>query len=280
MQKKVEIPIQGMDCAECTLHVLKAIRPLPGVQNVEVFLATEKAVVDLDSDTAEMSAIYRAVENAGYQVPGIHNQPEGRFQASEYTRPILTLFGIIFGFVLFIVVAGEWLGLIETITDRVPLPIGLAMVLVGGFPIFRNVIRAALRGQVLAHTLMTVGVLAALLVGEWATAAVIVFLMRAGDYAERFTAERARRAVKDLSSMAPLTARVERDGIQLQVDIEQVRVGDTIVVRPGEKIPVDGEVISGQATIDQAAITGESMPVEAVPGSTVYRSGRTQPLDG
>jgi P-type Cu+ transporter len=111
-----------------------------------------------------------------------------------------------------VVVAGEWLGLISAVTEQIPWPIMLALVLAGGFPIFRNVIRAALQGKVLAHTLMTVGVLAAILVGEWATAAVIVFLMRAGDYAERFTTERARRAVKDLASMAPQTARVERDG--------------------------------------------------------------------
>ncbi len=270
MEKTVEIPIQGMDCAECTLHVQKAIHTSPGVHNVEVYLATEKAVVNLDPDVADMNEIHRAVENAGYQVAGIHSQPEGGFQAIEFTRPILTLFGIIFGFVLFIVVAGEWLGLIEAVTHRIPWPIGLALVLAGGFPIFRNVIRAALRGRVLAHTLMTVGVLAALLVGEWATAAVIVFLMRAGDYAERFTTERARRAVKDLASMAPQMARVERDGVETLVDTGQVKVGETVVIRPGEKIPVDGEVISGQATIDQAAITGESMPVEAVPGTAVY----------
>jgi P-type Cu+ transporter len=240
------------------------------VHSVEVYLATEKAVIELDPEAADLSTIQRAVENAGYQVAGVQNQPQVGFQAAEFTRPILTLFAIIFGFVLFIVVAGEWLGLIETITDRVPWPIGLGLVLVGGFPIFRNVMRAALRGQVLAHTLMTVGVLAALLVGEWATAAVIVFLMRAGDYAERFTTERARRAVKDLASMAPQTARVERDGQEVQVEVDQVEVGETVVVRPGEKIPVDGEVISGHATIDQAAITGESMPVEAAPGSAVY----------
>jgi P-type Cu+ transporter len=270
MGKTVEIPIQGMDCAECVQHVQKAIQPLSGVSKVEVYLASEKAVVEFDTDGADLHAIQRAVENAGYQVGGAYADRKSTSQSSEYTRPILTLFGVIFGFVLFIVVAGEWLGLISAVTERVPWPIGLALVLVGGYPIFRNVIRAALRRQVLAHTLMTVGVLAALLVGEWATAAVIVFLMRAGDYAERFTAERARRAVKDLASMAPRTARVERDGTEITVDIDQVQVGETVVVRPGEKIPVDGEVISGGATINQATITGESMPVEAVPGSSVY----------
>jgi Cd2+/Zn2+-exporting ATPase/Cu+-exporting ATPase len=111
---------------------------------------------------------------------------------------------------------------------------------------------------------------AALAVGEWATAAVVVFFMRLGDYVERFTAERARRAVKDLTALAPQIARLEREGLEVEVPIDQVRVGETVIVRPGEMIPVDGEVIAGQATLDQAVITGESMPVEAGPGSRVF----------
>jgi Cd2+/Zn2+-exporting ATPase/Cu+-exporting ATPase len=141
---------------------------------------------------------------------------------------------------------------------------------VAGYPVFRNVARATLKGQVISHTLMTLGVLAALAVGQWATAAVVVFFMRVGDYAEHFTTERARRAVKDLTALAPQTARVERDGEERQVPVSEVQVGETVVVRPGEKIPVDGLVLSGQATVDQAAITGEAMPVEAGPGARVY----------
>ena len=171
---------------------------------------------------------------------------------------------------LFVVVVGEWLGLFETLTARVPWPVGLAAVLVAGYPVFRNVVRATLKGQVIAHTLMTLGVIAALVVGQWATAAVVVFFMRVGDYAERFTTERARRAVKDLTRLAPQMARVEREGNENEVPIGEVRVGEIVVVRPGEKIPVDGEVVSGQATVDQAAITGESMPVEAGPGTKVF----------
>ena len=94
--------------------------------------------------------------------------------------------------------------------------------------------------------------------------------MRVGDYAEHFTTERARRAVKNLTALAPQTARIERDGEEQQVSVAEVRPGDTVIVRPGEQIPVDGEVISGQATIDQAAITGESMPIETGIGATVF----------
>jgi Cd2+/Zn2+-exporting ATPase/Cu+-exporting ATPase len=177
---------------------------------------------------------------------------------------------VVFGIVLFIVVAGEWLGLFERITARVPWTVGAAAVLVGGYPAFRSVARAALRRRVIAHTLMTLGVVAVLAVGEWAAALVLVFFMRMGDYVERFTADRARSAVRELTAMAPQMARVERTDREIEVPVEGVRVGEVVVVRPGERIPVDGEVVAGSATVDQATITGEAMPAEVGPGSTVF----------
>ncbi|MEJ2557753.1 MAG: cation-translocating P-type ATPase, partial [Anaerolineae bacterium] len=266
----LEVPIQGMDCAECTLHVQHALAALPGVEAVNVFLASEKAVIQLDAAQTDMPAIRKAVEEAGYSVPTPATDQSSSPPMGDFTRRVLVLFGIVFGAVLFIVVVGEWLGLFEAITQRVPWLIGLAIVLIGGYPVFRNVVRATLKGQVISHTLMTLGVLAALAVGEWATAAIVVFFMRVGDYAESFTAERARRAVKDLTAMAPQRARVERDGEEHEVTITEVRVGEAVIVRPGEKVPVDGTVIGGQATVDQAAITGEAMPVEVGPGAKVF----------
>jgi Cd2+/Zn2+-exporting ATPase/Cu+-exporting ATPase len=105
---------------------------------------------------------------------------------------------------------------------------------------------------------------------------VIVFFMRVGDYAEHFTTERSRLAVKRLTALAPQTARVERNGREQIVPIAEVTVGETVIVRPGESIPVDGEVLSGQATVNQAAITGESMPVEARAGSKVFAATLAQ----
>jgi Cu+-exporting ATPase len=118
--------------------------------------------------------------------------------------------------------------------------------------------------------LMTLGVIAALAVGQWVTAALVVVFMRIGDYVENFTTESARRALKELTALAPQMARVERAGMEMDVSIGDVTIGEIVVVRPGENIPVDGVVISGQATIDQSAITGESMPVEAAGGTHVY----------
>jgi P-type Cu+ transporter len=267
---KMEIPIQGMDCAECTMHVHKAIAALPGVRSVDVFLTSEKAIVQLDPQLVDLGDIRKAVEDAGYAVAELEPEGDQARQMNSFTRPILRLLGIVFGVVLFVVVVGEWLGLFEVATQIIPWPVWLAIILVGGYPVFRNVVRAALHRQVIAHTLMTLGVIAAVAVGEWATAAVVVFFMRVGDYVEHFTAERARRAVKDLTAMAPQKARLERAGLEEEVPVSQVRVGEVVIVRPGERIPVDGAVISGFATVDQATITGESMPVEAGPGSHVF----------
>ena len=275
--KTLEFPVRGMDCAECTQHVQHAIAALPGVESVTVLLAAERATVRLDPARVDLPMIRQAVAGAGYQVPEVVEAaaPPAR-TLQDVTRPVLTVFGIVFGAVLFVVVFGEWLGWFEKATARVPFAAGAALVLLFGYPVFKNVIRAALHKQIIAHTLMTLGVIAALAVGEWATAAVAVFFMRVGDYAERFTTERARKAVRDLTALAPQTARVERGGEEVEIPAGLVAAGEIVVVRPGEKIPVDGEVLSGQASIDQAAITGEAMPVEAGPGAKVYAATLAQ----
>jgi Cu+-exporting ATPase len=262
----IEVPIRGMDCAECTQHVQKAIAGVRGVESAEVYLATEKAVVRFDPRRAGKPAIHKAVREAGYDIAGAEPAtPAG----GDLARRILTFLAVLFGFVLFIVIVGEWLGLFEAVTQRIPWSVSLAFVLLVGFPVFRNVVRAVLRRQVIAHTLMTLGVLAAIAVGEWATAAVVVLLMRVGDAVERFTTEQARRAVRQLTTLAPQMARVERDGREIDVPAREVRVGETVLVRPGEKIPVDGVVVGGEATVDQAALTGESFPLEVAQGTRV-----------
>ncbi|HEX9132309.1 MAG TPA: cation-translocating P-type ATPase [Ktedonobacteraceae bacterium] len=270
---KLEIPVHGMDCAECTMHVQHALADLPGVEDVHVLLSSEKAVLQVDPSQVDLPTIRKAVEAAGYTVPehaaSTQAQPASK-TLSTFTRPIFTLFGFVFGIVLLVVIVGEWLGFFERVTDWVPWYIGWGLVLLAGAPLFWNVIRATLRRQVISHTLMSIGVIAALVVGQWPTAMVIVFFMRIGDYAEHFTTERSRQAVKRLTALAPQTARVERDGVEQVVPIEEVQVGETVIVRPGESIPVDGEVISGQATVNQATLTGESMPVEISSGNRVF----------
>lgn len=276
-QQTIEVRVLGMDCTECTRHVRQAIAALPGVASVEVLLSAEKAIVQVDPVRVQLPAICSAVEGAGYQVAPAEQATEPAGAAEDtwrdtgyYVRRVSTLLTLVVGAVLFIVVIGEWLGLFDLLTDHLPAWVGLGFVLAGGWPIFVNVARAAGRRQITAHTLMTLGVVAALAVGEWMTAAVVVFLMHVGNYTEQFTAESARRAVKDLASLAPRTARIERNGVETEAPISSVQTGEIVVVRPGELIPVDGEVVSGHATVDQATITGESLPVDVGPGNPVY----------
>ncbi len=271
---QMEIPVRGMDCAECTQHVQRVLAALPGVEDVRVLLSSEKVVLQVDPAKVSLATLRKAVEGAGYTVPeGTKSSEQDALPARtlvHFTRSILTLFGLIFGVVLLVVIVGEWLGLFERATDFVPWYLGWGLVLLAGSPIFWNVIKAALRRQVISHTLMSLGVVAALAVGQWPTAVVIVFFLHIGNYAEHFTTERSRQALKRLTALAPQTARVERDGCEQVLPIGAVTLGEMVIVRPGESLPVDGEVIDGQATINQAAITGESMPVEVRPGSQVF----------
>ncbi len=266
----LEIPISGMDCAECTQHVQHAIEKLSGVQSVNVFLGTEKAIVRLDPAQVDLPNIRAAVKGAGYDVPESDSPRPAPVSMGDFNRRLTIMLVGIFAIILSVVIFGEGLGVFDFLNDRVPFLIGLVLVIAGGYPVFLNVIRATLKRQIISHTLMTLGVIAALVVGQWVTAALVVVFMRIGDYVENFTTESARRAVKELTALVPQTARVEREGLELEIPVSEVKLGETIIVRPGEKIAVDGEVVGGQATIDQSAITGESMPIEAASGTHVY----------
>jgi len=266
-----EINVRGMDCANCASTIERAVASLPGALAVHTVLASEKVVVTFDPARVDAAAISRVIEGEGYAcslAPGDKAQPGAATPTAS--RAVLTLFGLAAGVLLLAVVLGEWLGLFERITGQVPWFAWLAAILIGGYPVFRGVVRAALGRRITSHTLMTVGLLAALAVGEWTAALLVVFFMRVADYTERFTAMQARRALRDLTAMAPQTARVLREGLEHEVSVAEVGVGEIVVVRPGERIPVDGEVVWGQATVNQAAITGEAMPVEVEGGSQVF----------
>jgi len=193
----IEIPIAGMDCTECTQTVQRAISSLNGIKKADVFLSSEKAVVQLDPSLVKMIDIRNAVKNAGYSVPEQHGETATPNAAlANFSRRMFTVLGLAFGGIILLVVAGEWLGLLDGLTKLIPFPIGVALVLLGGSPIFLNVIRATLKRQVISHTLMSIGALAAILVGEWTTAMIVVFFMHIGNYTEKLTAEGARRAVR------------------------------------------------------------------------------------
>ena len=263
----IEVPIEGMDCVECTEHVQRALAALPGVTQVEVLLASERAVIDLDPERVGMPQLRAAVSGAGYKIPeaAVATRP----QAAPSRAP-LAVAGVLTVAVVLLAVIGEQLGWIEILSRAVPWFVWVPAILAAGFPVFHEVFLAARQRRIIAHTLMTMGVIGAALVGQWATALIVVFFMRVGDYIEGLTVGRARLAVRSLIALAPQTARLESDGGEEIVPAGHIHSGDVVRVLPGEAIPVDGVVLSGQATVNQAAITGEAMPVEVGPGATVF----------
>jgi len=269
----IELSIKGMDCAGCAKAVKEAIESVDGVKKSEVLLSSEKALIETEEKPDIRDKIIKEIKNAGYDVDSDNNQSSKDRTIDSLNRTaqkILNLFGLVFGAVLFVVVAGEWLGLFKTLTANIPFWVGTILVLLMGYTVFKKVVIAALRGRVIAHALMAVGALAALIAGEWVTSAIVVFFMRTGDYIEGFTTEKARSALRSLTSYAPKTANLIRNGSEEEVPVDQVKTGDKVLVRPGGLIPVDGHVIEGSATVDQSAITGESMPVDVSSGSKVY----------
>ena len=279
----LDLPIAGMDCAECARHVEQGLRSVPGVQDATVLLAAERATVKLDPTVATRELLEQAVVKAGYTVRSEAAPGAGEPVAADQERPVQqatqwVTWGVLGLVALVVIVAaiGERIGVFDDVLARVPWYIPAAALVIGGWGVFRGVIQAAMRRQVTSHTVMMVGVIAAAAVGEWTTAAVIVFFMRLADWMENLTTERGRQAIKQLIALQPASARVIRDGQELEVPLAQVSVGDVVLVRPGERIPVDGEVIEGQAPVDQAPITGESIPVDKVVGDQVFAASVAQ----
>ena len=164
--------------------------------------------------------------------------------------------------------AAVWLRLWEPLA-RVSV-IGLTAALVGGYPIFEEAFSALRARRMTMELSMAIAVGAALAIGEFFTALVIVLFVLIAEVLERLTVGRGRRAIKDLLDFLPRQALVRRGDAAREVGAAEIALGDVVVVRPGGRLPVDGVVVAGHSFVDQATITGESLPVEKVPGAHVY----------
>ncbi|MCJ7771458.1 cation-translocating P-type ATPase [Candidatus Bathyarchaeota archaeon] len=142
--------------------------------------------------------------------------------------------------------------------------------LIGGYPVFREAFSHLRSKSVTVEVAMSIGIIASLLIGEYLTALVVAFFTLLSEYIEELTTERGRRAVEGLINLSPTLATVRREGQDVTVDVSEVRVGEIVVVKSGGKIPVDGVVISGEGHVNQAPVTGESMPIFKESGSEVY----------
>jgi len=148
--------------------------------------------------------------------------------------------------------------------------VGLIATLVGGYPIFREAAADVMKRRMTMELSMTIALLAALIIGEVFTALVIVFFVLIAEVLEEMTVGRGRQAIHDLLRFLPTSTEIRSGEGVRTLDISEVRTGDVVLVRPGARVPVDGDVVSGHSFVDQASITGESLPVEKTPGASVY----------
>lgn len=249
--------VAGMDCAACARKVENAVRQVGGVNQVQVLFATEKLVVDANADIRQH--VERAVQKAGYTLRDEQATAEARESRLQENLPLITLI---------IMMAISW-GL-----EQFNHPFGqlafIATTLVGLYPIARQALRLMKTGSWFAiETLMSVAAIGALFIGATAEAAMVLLLFLIGERLEGWAASRARKGVSALMALKPETATRLRDGVREEVAINTLQLGDIIEVAAGGRLPADGRLVSGFASFDESALTGESIPVERSTGEKV-----------
>jgi Cu+-exporting ATPase len=292
--KSTTFKIEGMHCASCVLRNEQGLLDVPGVKRASVNLALRTAAVEYDESKATEHQLHAAIEANGYRVAehaghgsmqGDHSHHGGTVAPDETRKARTKAFGALaLALPVFVLAMAGVAGslLVQALLSTVVI-VGL------GWQFHVGLFRAIRRGAADMDTLISLGTLAALAFSWWAlavgrdemyfeTGAIIVALILLGRFFEAASRGRASAAIEALLQLGAKTARVLVNGSEREVLIEQVQVGDTVVVRPGEKVPVDGRIVSGEASLDESMITGESMPVRREVGDQVV--GATVNVDG
>ncbi len=293
---RVELPIAGMTCANCVNTIERNLRKAPGIEQVNVNLATEKASVVYNPAMVDVTAMKELVADLGYQVIETGGVDEAEAedaerqarQAETERQKRLLIIGLIFTVPLFALSMARDLGLLshwahESWVNWMMWALATPVQFYVGRDYYVNGYKALKNGAANMDVLIAMGSSAAyfysvavILVGlvgvnlgahvYFETSALIITLIRLGKYLEARAKGATSEAIKTLMGLRPKTAWVERDGVETEVPVAQVRVGDVVLVRPGEKIPVDGLVVSGQSAVDESMLTGEPIPVDKMPG--------------
>jgi Cu+-exporting ATPase len=290
------LPIGGMTCASCTAKVEGALADLPGVTQANVNLATEKASVTFVPGLVGIEDFKQAVANTGYQVLEIE-ESEGEEEIDQEERKMQDArfrMRVAWGFTMPIILwmfAEMFFGIMwpnEFIFNLGMIVLALPVLFWVGRPTYRGAWAAVSHGHANMDTLIALGTGVSLLTGPASfftpvanyagVAAMIMAFHLTGRYVEESAKGRASQAIRKLLELGAKTARIIRDGQEVEVSIEDVQAGDVMVVRPGEKIPTDGIILEGKSAVDESMATGESMPVNKHPedeviGATVNQEG-------
>jgi Cu+-exporting ATPase len=292
----VDLPIKGIQCASCVQNIEKALLQTRGITKASVNLATERAKVEYLPTETNLEDIKRAIESTGYEVLEVPTSekevdPEQEVRKREYKK-LKTKFtvGLGLGLIVFLGSSRHWFPWIPEIFGNFYVLWALAtpVQFVIGWQFYKGAWGAFKHRSADMNTLIAVGTSAAYLYSVTATlfpsffeaggikphvyfdtSALIIVLILFGRLLEARAKGQTSDAIKKLMGLQPKTARVIRDGKEMDIPVDEVLVGDIITVRPGEKIPVDGILREGKSAVDESMITGESVPVKKSPGSEV-----------
>ena len=302
--KKITIPIQGMHCTACAARIEKVVGQLNGVAGVSVNFATEKATVTYEPDIISIAGIKQTISQAGYQVLESESSKaadEDRQRKEKEIRALWRKFYIaaFFSIPLLYLAMGpmfpwfkwpipQWLFPMEYPLRYALVQLALVLpVLIAGRHFYTNGFRALWQRSPNMDSLIAMGTSAAVLYSLYAiykvysgslghvedlyfeTAGVIITLILLGKTLEAISKGKTSEAIKKLIGLTPKTAIIIENGQEVETPVEEVQVGDSILVKPGERIPVDGIVIDGHSSIDESMLTGESIPVEKKAGDEV-----------
>ncbi len=309
----LEIEVQGMTCAACSAAVERGLKKLDFVKSAEVNLATERSRINYNPELGNITQIEEAIKKAGYTPvrikDGSNNEDRLDKKQSELKiQKIKLIVAAVFSVPLFYLAMGPMIGLpvpgaVSPMMN--PFLYGLVQLLLTlpvigvGYKFYTVGYRTLFKGSPNMDSLIAIGTTAAFTYSVYSfiqvtlgnaqfihemyfeSAAVIITLVMLGKYLEARSKGKTSEAIKKLMELAPKKASVIRDGKEIEIPVEEVIVGDLIIVRPGEKLPVDGEVTEGITSVDESMLTGESMPIEktagdAVTGASINKNGSIQ----
>ena len=280
MTQRAEFSVQGMDCAEEVATLKAELAPLAGVEALSFEVMNRKLIVEYDEVVIQPGALVSAVARTGMKAePWKNDGSAGEEAAGLWSRWGRTVTTAVSGVALlagfsFIWIAQGWraaIGGSETAMPWGAKACFLVAIVAGSWHVLPKALRALVRFRPDMNLLMTVAIVGALVLGEYFEAATVAFLFALSLALESWSVARARRAVAALMSLSPdLATVVGADGRETVTEVNAVAVGSTIVIRPGEKVPLDGTVSKGESSVNQAPITGESTPVPKTVGSEVY----------
>lgn len=254
--------VEGMDCHEEAATLARKLGRLPGLEAVSADVVRQRLRIKYDAAKVSTSAILAAVADTGMRAWLEHEAPAGVAPAILVRQLVVVAAGVL-------VAAGLVLDALAAPRPGVIGAYGAAVVL-GGAYTARRAVGAARARSLDINILMLVAITGAVVIGEWAEAATVTFLFGLAQALEARSLARARQAISALMDLTPQEALVRRGGQDVRVNVDTVRVGETMIVRPGEKIALDGRVVGGTSEVNQAPITGESLPVPKSVGDDVF----------